>query len=925
MSLDSFIRNADQLVAFNAGVADGTIPLTSAQLLKMHISEFKALWERAKSSFEQFMTERASEEGEEEDGDEEVASERDTFQAKYNSTYVTYCTCLAKLSELLEGFQPPSVPKTSESPSLPSSSPVQDHGHSFRLPPCDTEVFNGDYMSWPTFRDMFTAVYIKNSSLSPVERLFHLTQKTRGEARDIVQRSPLTNPGFQLAWQNLCARFENKRILVNGQLKVLFNLPFIKAESASALKSMQRDINSCIAALNCFSKTHHVRNCASKNNCFECQKRHNTMLHDSSEHSRHSNLSSNPNNNSALSTSSVPFTPNSVQSTNSGNGVIQSCFTTSSRGVLLGTALVNVIHLGVSYQARVLLDSGSQGTFVSEKFFNKLKLPYQRTNMQISGLNNTTAASVRKLCSILLCSRFEKTVQVSVQAFVVPQLSGNLPSQTLPTSLFSRLPNIKLADPHFHKSSTIDLLVGGDFIPEIMRSGVMHNLCESLMGHETIFGWILTGPIPISSQSSTVVSNFCEISLDKEIRRFWEVENGPRKRFASNSDKSCEELFVSTTTRNKDGRYVIRLPFKEGFPNEIFLGQSRPRAVSQFLRNESRLLRTPNFKVEYDQVLDEYIQLKHMIPIQTPSSSANPSHYYMPHHSVVKPERSTTKVRVVFNASAPSSNGQSLNDILHIGPVLQNDLTTLILRWRLFQFVFNADIQKMYRQILVHSDHTPFQKIVFRNHPGENIQDFELQTVQFGVNCAPYLAIRTLLQLADDVQCSHPKNRHAQTLIQQQQSQSFQSNVVQKGTFLMPPLPASSCTESMLQVPSNGHGKEKEGGPGTQILFAGPNPSALSEIASKSPSNSPRPSTSKASRPQPRPQASAPVSPGSLTSLIRQNRTILLPTVLVRIDAKTVARCLLDSASPVSRVSRAFEYADLKRGDGMPADVILSA
>ncbi|XP_073831620.1 uncharacterized protein [Musca autumnalis] len=160
---------------------------------------------------------------------------------------------------------------------------------------------------------------------------------------------------------------------------------------------------------------------------------------------------------------------------------------------------------------------------------------------------------------------------------------------------------------------------------------------------------------------------------------------------------------------------------------------------------------------EYDQVLDEYIQLKHMIPIQTPSSSDNPSHYYMPHHSVVKPERSTKKVGVVFNASAPSSNGQSLNEILHIAPVLQNDLTTLILRWRLLQFVFNADIQKMFRQFLVHSDHTPFQRIVFRNHPGGNIQDFELQTVTFGVNCAPYMAIRTLLQLADDVQCSHPK------------------------------------------------------------------------------------------------------------------------------------------------------------------------
>ncbi|XP_070141656.1 uncharacterized protein [Drosophila kikkawai] len=120
-----------------------------------------------------------------------------------------------------------------------------------------------------------------------------------------------------------------------------------------------------------------------------------------------------------------------------------------------------------------------------------------------------------------------------------------------------------------------------------------------------------------------------------------------------------------------------------------------------------------------------------------------------------KRNSTTTKVRVVFNASNPSSNGNSLNDILHAGPVLQSDLTIQILQWRFFQYVFNADITKMYRQIRVNPDHTRFQRILFRNKCGE-LCDYELDTVPFGVNCAPFLAIRVLQQLAQDIRGQYP-------------------------------------------------------------------------------------------------------------------------------------------------------------------------
>ncbi|XP_070067196.1 uncharacterized protein [Drosophila virilis] len=82
------------------------------------------------------------------------------------------------------------------------------------------------------------------------------------------------------------------------------------------------------------------------------------------------------------------------------------------------------------------------------------------------------------------------------------------------------------------------------------------------------------------------------------------------------------------------------------------------------------------------------------------SPSSNPNNFYLPHHAVFKPDSTTTNVRVVFNASSVS-NGKSLNNIPHTGPVLQSDLTIQILKWRFYRYVFNADITKMYQQIQV--------------------------------------------------------------------------------------------------------------------------------------------------------------------------------------------------------------------------------
>ncbi|KAK2577645.1 hypothetical protein KPH14_012903, partial [Odynerus spinipes] len=54
--------------------------------------------------------------------------------------------------------------------------------------------------------------------------------------------------------------------------------------------------------------------------------------------------------------------------------------------------------------------------------------------------------------------------------------------------------------------------------------------------------------------------------------------------------------------------------------------------------------------------------------VRAPSMSSEEICYYLPHHGVLKPSSTTTKLRVVFNGSSPTSSGRSINDLMHTGP-----------------------------------------------------------------------------------------------------------------------------------------------------------------------------------------------------------------------------------------------------------------
>lgn len=80
--------------------------------------------------------------------------------------------------------------------------------------------------------------------------------------------------------------------------------------------------------------------------------------------------------------------------------------------------------------------------------------------------------------------------------------------------------------------------------------------------------------------------------------------------------------------------------------------------------------------------MSDYLQQGHMELVPAQDIDKNDKICYLSHQPVINEQHLTTKLRVVFDSSARTSNNKSLNDNLMVGPSLQNDIRHVTLRWR---------------------------------------------------------------------------------------------------------------------------------------------------------------------------------------------------------------------------------------------------
>ncbi|XP_076376168.1 uncharacterized protein LOC143258753 [Megalopta genalis] len=496
----------------------------------------------------------------------------------------------------------------------------------------------------------------------------------------------------------------------------------------SDLNTKTKIVQEARLCFNCLSSGHRVRACT-RSHCKQCGRKHHSLLHNPEFKRAEEGYAD-----TGESDSREP----PVLTANVANTIGHA---------VLSTAIVYVKDKGgQSHKCRVLLDSGSQANFITTAFCQRLGIKPTAISSTVTGLGRAVN-SIEGRATLTIHSRYNKS-QHTVQCLSIETITSDMPNFQIHREKIEIPSHIELADPEFHLQRPIDMLIGAGLFWTLLCVG-QHKSTPNLLLQKTQLGWVLGGT-PTWADKKLPQENKCCLAtlndLQSQLERFWDIEE------LTPSDTrvidECEAHFRETIRRDTDGRYIVRIPFKS---NANELGTSRAQAERRLYSLERRLARYPEKRQQYTEFMSEYETLGHMSRIV--EDTHEQSAYYLPHHAVFKEGSTTTKLRVVFNGSAKSSSDLALNDIQLVGPTVQSDLISILIRFRYNRYVLSADIAKMYRQILVHPADRKYQRLLWRAQPHLPVQEYELNTVTYGTASAPFLATRTLHEIG--LTCAH--------------------------------------------------------------------------------------------------------------------------------------------------------------------------
>ncbi len=515
--------------------------------------------------------------------------------------------------------------------------------------------------------------------------------------------------------------------------------------SCSKFKTLPHDrklavVKSNNLCINCLRSGHFVKECKSLHRCRTCQKPHHSLLHSDT----------------AREPLTPPLVPPGTQPPPPPHNSCTAARFGSDALLMTCQVLVTSPH-GPSAKARALLDPGSTVSFVSDQLARSLRLSRSQHSARVAGVAGLSCGfTSHSITAFQVSSWNYPGKRFDVSAIVVPCVTCDLPTHPVPRDPnWSHLERLQLADPTFGDPKPIDLLLGVDLFAEVLRHGRRVGPPSSPMALETALGWVLAGAAESHSQVTNHVANHVALlSGDELLQRFWEAEEPPNEHpIMSSEEMEVVKHFQSNHTRTALGRFVVPLPRKPGLEE---LGESRSQAVRRFLALERSLHSKKQF-AEFADVVNEYFTLGHAEPVPVTDTNKPPSEvFYLPMHAVKKPSSTTTKLRVVFDGSAKSTTGVSLNDTLMVGPNIHSPLLDVLLRFRLYRIALTADVSKMYRAIELSERDKDYHRFVWRKHPNEPLIDYRMTRITFGISASSFAANMCMKQNALDFAAKYP-------------------------------------------------------------------------------------------------------------------------------------------------------------------------
>ena len=493
---------------------------------------------------------------------------------------------------------------------------------------------------------------------------------------------------------------------------------------------------------NCLRVGHFSKDCNVKKKCFNCNGFHNSALCNKDEQE--------------TSPSSSITTSNVHEKTE----------------VLLQTATAFAYGENRSNKVpvNILFDGGSQRSFVSEELKRKLALKSQK----IETLNLNTFGSekyIKKSSDRVTLNLEVRDEVVTITALSSPAVCSPLTSK-VDVSSYPHLQGLTLADNVNASNKRIDLLIGADHYYDIVIGDVIRGSAGPVAISSRL-GWLLSGPVSFSNENNVDSCNIdvvnANLVLDilpcreevidqsreivESLDKFWKHE----QMGLEHNEKPTQGRTMDIEFKKDDQRYEVNLPWKDNVYEELNdnyeMSKSRLFSLFRKLKENPELLR--QYNDVFEQQLAEGIIEKVGIDNYKDSNA-----HFLCHFGVVRNDRQTTKLRVVFDGSAKSDTSLSLNDRLDSGVNHMPLLFDTIVRFQMHPVVLIADIEKAFLQVQINPNDRDVLRFLWFDDVTKDkpiVVQYRYCRLVFGLTCSPAILAETIKYHVSQFRSTYPE------------------------------------------------------------------------------------------------------------------------------------------------------------------------
>eukprot|EP00794_Sanderia_malayensis_P008645 gene8645-biopygen6924 len=485
----------------------------------------------------------------------------------------------------------------------------------------------------------------------------------------------------------------------------------INCEAVPTLEERRKILSSKRLCFNCTGEKHRAQECRSKTTCQVCQRRHHTSICDKKQ-------------------SETAMTA------------------TNEKAVVHPVVVVKVEGI----KCRALLDTGASNTYVSSTIVElakkkPIKREHKSVEMMLGTVNKTINIYEIEISDI----NRNFVIKSEVNGVERPNLL-QLPNPNYGEVIKANkhLTGVNMDDTDRKETLPIHVILGANNY-SLIKTTTAPRIGElgQPVAEKTKFGWAIMSPGKNTSDATLMLATnphedyirLCSLDV-------LGVEDKPE-----GDQLNVYEEFKEQLVQREDGRYETSLPWKPGHPN---LPTNKKLALGRLNSLLRRLDKNPELFKAYDEIINN--QLKEGI-IEVAEEKVQGKEHYIPHKPVIREKAESTKVRIVYDASAKETQeSAALNECLNVGPPLQRKIFDILIRVRFNPILLAGDIKQAFLQIFIREAERDALRFFW-------IQDIEskqpiiyrVTRVLFGLGPSPFLLGGTLEQHLEKFEIEYPE------------------------------------------------------------------------------------------------------------------------------------------------------------------------